>query len=203
MRLIFIVFLIIFTAMETYSSSIGLIQNADVPRFGETELAKLPNGEVIVRTDQSDNKNEGRVQAAILIDSPAQQIWDVMIDCDRAPEFVPGLKSCKVLQRDGDTEIIEHKVKFSWLLPKVTYIFQASYHEFKRIDFKRISGDLKDLEGSWVLDEVSGGKQTIVVYTVFLDPGFWVPKSLIRQKLRKNLPNILLALRERVSKSSQ
>lgn len=203
MRSIFIIFLVILTATETYSSSPALIQNADVPRFGETELAKLAKGEVIVRADQFANKNEGRVQTAILIDSSARQIWDVMIDCDRAPEFVPGLKSCMVLQSNRNTKIIEHQVKSSWLLPMVTYIFQENYEEFMRIDFKRIRGDLKAFEGSWVLEEVNGGKQTIVVYSVFLDPGFWVPKSLIRQKLRKTLPNILLALRDRVSELSQ
>ena len=93
------------------------------------------------------------------------------------------------------------RIPVSWLLPKTTYIYRSTYQKFRRIDFKRISGDLKDLEGSWVLERTGGSQQTIVVYSVFLDPGFFAPTWLVRQILRRNLPDVLLALRKWVSDS--
>lgn len=65
-----------------------------------------------------------------------------MVDCDRALEFAPGLKGCKVLERHEDSDIIEHRVKFSWLIPRCGMSF-ARYDRFKRIDFHRVSGDLR------------------------------------------------------------
>jgi coenzyme Q-binding protein COQ10 len=205
MRSISIIFLVILVATGTYFSSLGLAQNDNTFQFGQTELTRLAKGEVIVRVvgHQSDNSHGRSVQAAILINSPVQQIWNVIIDCERAPEYIPNLKSCKFLQRGENTAIIEQEVKVSWLLPKITYIYQSIYQKFRRIDFKRISGDLKDLEGSWSLEQADSGQQTIVVYSVFLDPGFFVPKWLVRQTLQKDLPDVLLALRRRVTGLSQ
>jgi ribosome-associated toxin RatA of RatAB toxin-antitoxin module len=191
---IFLVILLIATG--TYASSLGLTQDDNEFPLGQAELARLTKGEVIVRENQSSDRGGRTVQAAILIDSPVQRVWNVIIDCEHAPKFMPDLKSCKFLQRTEDTAIIEQEVRVSRLLPKTTYIYRSTYQKFRRIDFKRIGGDLKDLEGSWVFESAGGGQQTIVVYSVFLDPGFFVPKWLVRQILRRNLPDVLLALRK-------
>jgi ribosome-associated toxin RatA of RatAB toxin-antitoxin module len=165
-------------------------------RFEQSELAQLYKGEVIVRSDESDKR---RVQAAIWIDSPAQPIWSVLTDCSHSPEFIPHLKSCRILQDGRDTRITEQQVKFSTFLPTFTYVIQSKYQKFRRIDFKKVSGDLKAIDGSWVLEEIADGRYTILVYSLFLDPGFFVPQGMIQQSLKKDLPNVLLAVRNRVS----
>ena len=143
----------------------------------------MGKGEVVVRVDESEGAQKGRVQGAILIKALARQIWKVMNDCDGAPEFVPGLGSCKILQHDDQSEVIEHRVKFSWLLPTVTYVFRAEYQEFRRIDFKKLGGELKDLEGTWILEPFNHGQKIYVIYSVHLNPGFFVPQWLVRQIL--------------------
>ena len=168
-------------------------------RFDQNEVERLAEGEVIVRVVQSDSGRKRSVQGAVLIDSHPRHIWKIMLDCDQTPAFVPGLKSCRLLQKDDTTEIIEHQVKFTWLLPKVSYVFRATYQLFQRIDFEKISGDLKEFEGYWVLDQIDGSQKTIVLYSVYLDPGFFVPQWLVRKVLKKDLPAILIALRNRVS----
>jgi ribosome-associated toxin RatA of RatAB toxin-antitoxin module len=168
-------------------------------RFEQSELAQLYKGEVIVRSDESDKR---RVQAAILIDSPAQPIWSVLTDCNHTPEFIPKLKSCRILQPGENTRITEQQVKISTFLPRVTYVIQSDYQKFRRIDFKKVSGDLKALEGSWVLEEIGDGRYTILVYSVFLDPGFFIPQGMVQRTLQNDLPNILLAVRNRVSRLS-
>jgi ribosome-associated toxin RatA of RatAB toxin-antitoxin module len=170
--------------------------------LGQEEKRLLAKGRVII-LEQSHGQPKGRVEAAILIDAPVERVWSAMVDCDRAPDFVPGLKGCRVLRRDGNSLIIEHQVRVSWLLPMVTYVFRADYQRYKRIDFKRVSGGLKELEGSWALENINGGRQTIVMYSVYLDPGFYVPQWLVRLILKGDLPDLLTALRNRVSVSSQ
>ncbi|MGH8322302.1 MAG: SRPBCC family protein, partial [Steroidobacteraceae bacterium] len=61
-----------------------------------------------------------------------------------------------------------------------------------------VSADLKEQEGTWMLDENSAATATIVEYEVYLDPGFWVPKAIVRHVLRRDLPAVLAALRARV-----
>ena len=168
--------------------------------LGEAELGRLAKGEVIVQVDPLPGNGNERVEAAILIDAAAEPIWKLINDCRQTPQFIPGLKSCRVLQQDGTGDLIEHRMQISRLLPEVKYVFRAEYQQNKRIDFKRMSGDLKEFEGSWVLKSLQGGKpRTLVVYSVFLDAGFLLPQWAMQLLLRQDLPGVLLSLRNRIA----
>ena len=192
-----LVFILIFIVGMPFVS-LGSVGNNPWSKFEQAERALLGNGHVLV-VDKSGGEPKGRVEAAILINAPIEQVWNVLVDCPHAPDFVPGLKNCQVLRREGDTETIEHHVKFSWLIPEVTYIFEAEYRMHHRIDFRRTGGDLKDLEGSWVLQTTGDGNRTLVVYSVYLEPGFFIPKWLVRFTLQGDLPELMKSIRHRVS----
>jgi ribosome-associated toxin RatA of RatAB toxin-antitoxin module len=169
-------------------------------QFDESEMNRLAKGEVVVRVEPSNGQGNERVQAAILIDGPAEPIWKIINDCQQTTQFISGLKGCRVLQRDGSGDLIEHRMQISRLLPEVKYIFRAEYQRYRRIDFKKTSGDLKEFEGSWVLESVDRGKpQTMVIYSLFLDAGPLLPQWASQMILRQDLPEILVGLRSRVS----
>ncbi len=185
------------------------MMGALLPLAGQAQVSWLDNpkiarrlsaGEVVVRSTIDTNDHRGRVSAAVRIAAGPEGIWNVMTDCEHAPSFVPGLKHCRRLKSapDGAWELIEHEVKYSWLLPTIRYVFRADYQRPWRIDFRRVSGDLKDQEGAWLLEATPDGSATIVQYEVYLDPGFWVPQALVRHSLRQDLPGVLEALRTRV-----
>jgi hypothetical protein len=161
---------------------------------------RLLAGEVVVRSTLDTSEARGRVSAAVRINAGPEAIWNVMTDCEHASSFVPGLKHCRRVESSPDEawELIEHEVKYSWLLPTIRYVFRADYQRPRRIDFRRVSGDLKDQEGTWLLEATPDGSATIIQYEVYLDPGFWVPQALVRHSLRKDLPAVLEALRTRV-----
>lgn len=167
--------------------------------FAAADLAKIARGEVVVRSLPSENTTAGRVWAAIAIAAPIATVWAVMLDVEHAPEFVPGLRRARRIERQDTSEIIEHTVKHSWLLPEVTYRFRADYRPPEQIDFHRISGDLRAMTGTWTLRATTDGRGTIVTYAVYLDPGFLVPQWLVRQSLERNLPAVLRATRQRVT----
>ena len=164
----------------------------------DSQRNQLDNGEVLVEVKQEGTPPKGMVEATILIDAPAEAIWSIMLDCDAVPTFVPGVNACKVLSAGSDWEIIEHDVKWAWLFPEITYVFRADYQKYRRIDFIRTEGDLKEMMGHWSLHPVDGGEKTIVCYSVYLDPGFLVPQWLVRYSLKNDLPEVLRALRTQV-----
>jgi len=163
---------------------------------------RLAAGEIIVEAGAAADpeRPSGRVRAAVLIHARPEAIWGVMTDCAQTQLFVPGLKRCRRLAgaADGRWEDIEHEIRYSWYLPTVTYVFRADYDPPRRIDFHRISGDLKEEEGTWLLSATANGSATVVEYEMYLDPGFWVPQFLINRSLRKDLPAALAGLRDRV-----
>jgi len=171
-------------------------------QLNDSELARIQDGEILVRLVRSGQQSRGSVEAVVWIDASAETIWRIMTDCDAAPTFIPGLKSCQVLESGDTWEIIRHDVKWMWLFPKVAYEFRADYDLYRQISFNRIRGDLREMRGRWLLSPMGNGRQTIVHYRVYLDPGFVVPGFLVRRSLKKNLPAVLTALRDRVENTS-
>jgi hypothetical protein len=107
---------------------------------------------------------------------------------------------------DNSWEIIEQESKYSWLMPSVTTIVRADYKRPQRIDFKRVGGDLKDETGTWVLESSSPATHdntTIVEYELHVDPGFWIPRVLVRHSLRTELPAALTAIRSRAEDTAR
>jgi uncharacterized protein YndB with AHSA1/START domain len=166
---------------------------------------RLAAGEVVVQTAtaMAATGPRGGVRAAIRISAPPETIWNVITDCALTPSFVPGLRACRRVDRapDGRWEDIEQEVRYSWFLPTIRYVFRAEYDPPHRIDFRRISGDLKQQEGTWLLTRTPDGSATVVEYEMYLEPGFWVPHALVVRSLRKDLPAALRGLRERVENS--
>ena len=169
--------------------------------LSESQLLQLKGGAVLVAVQQADEPSKGMVEATILIDAPAESIWQIMVNCDEIPTFVPGLKACRVLAAGENWEIIRHEVKWIWFLPRLSYVFRAIYQHNRQIDFVKIEGDLREMKGTWRLTPLNETGQTIVRYSVYLDPGFFVPQFIVRQSLKADLPAVLTALRTEVLES--
>jgi len=177
-----------------------LIGSVNALELTDADWEQLGAGEVIVQSEKVDGKR--RVEAAIVIEQALEDIWQVMLDCDNAPEFVPSMQRCEIIEQaeDNSWEIIEHQVKYGWLAPKTIYRFRADYVALEKIHFERISGDLKHLEGDWMLQAVEGlDSHVLVTYSVFIDPGFLVPGFITRGALRDDLPEVMRSLRNRVA----
>ena len=192
----------IFTFVFVVGSSVSIFsENEAAFAFSKAQLSQLKDGNILVDVQRSEKQPKGMVNAWVLIDAPPATIWKIMTDCPEAPTFVPGLKSCKVLESGKNWEIIRHEVKWIWFFPTISYVFRADYKINRRIDFVKIKGDLREMRGSWQLLPLNGASQTVVSYKVYLDPSFFIPQWLVERSLMTDLPNLLAALRKKVHNS--
>ncbi len=161
----------------------------------EQEAAQHGDIEVAVTLDAAGQS--GSANASVRIHASRQVVWSLITSCAEAVGLVPGLVSCEVLETapDRSWQRIRHVLNYSWYVPKLTYEIRASYIEPSRVGIERVSGDLRVLKGSWVLQ--NDGDYTVAHYKVELAPGFWVPRWLGRAALRRDLPRMLRALRTR------
>jgi hypothetical protein len=159
------------------------------------ESAQHGDIEVTVTLDAAEQS--GSAGASVRIHARREVVWSLITSCTEALHLVPGLVGCDVMETapDGSWQRIRHVMDYSWYLPKLTYEIRASYDAPSRVSIERISGDLRILRGSWVLQ--SEGGDTIARYNVDLAPGFWVPHWIVRAALRRDLPKMLRALRTR------
>jgi ribosome-associated toxin RatA of RatAB toxin-antitoxin module len=166
--------------------------------FSQEQRDWLAGGGVVVRSLIPKGEQRTWFQAAIVVPAPPQRVWRTLLDYEHAAEFVPGLKSCRVLERGPNHDIIEHCVDMFWLIPQVNYVLRVDYQKNKRIDFKKIRGDLEEMKGNWTLAGLDQGRKTMITYTVYLDLGFSVPRWLVSMAMHADLPEFMLAIRDRV-----
>jgi hypothetical protein len=159
------------------------------------ESAQHGDIEVTVSLDAAEQS--GSAGTSVRIHARREVVWSLITSCTEALHLVPGLVGCEVMETapDRSWQRIRHVMDYSWYLPKLTYEIRAAYDQPSRVSIDRISGDLRILRGSWVLQ--SDGNDTIARYNVDLAPGFWVPHWIVRAALRRDLPKMLRALRTR------
>jgi hypothetical protein len=155
------------------------------------------HGDIDVAVTLDAAEQSGTASATVRIQARREVVWSLITSCAEALHLVPGLVACDVLETapDQSWQRIRHVMDYSWYVPKLTYEIRASYDQPSRVSIERISGDLRILRGSWVLQ--SDGDYTIAHYAIDLAPGFWVPRWVVRAALRHDLPKMLRALRSR------
>jgi hypothetical protein len=166
---------------------------------GAADLAQesSQHGDIEVAVALDAGEQSGSASATVKIHAQREVVWSLITSCAEALHLVPGLIDCEVLETapDRSWQRIRHVLDYSWYVPKLTYEFRASYDPPSRVSIERLSGDVRVLRGSWVLQ--SDGDDTIAHYKVALVPGFWVPHWIVRAALRRDLPKMLRALRAR------
>jgi Polyketide cyclase / dehydrase and lipid transport len=155
------------------------------------------HGDIDVAVALDAGEQSGTASATVRIQARREVVWSLITSCAEALRLVPGLVACDVQETapDGSWQRIRHVMDYSWYVPKLNYEIRASYDPPSRVSVERISGDLRTLRGSWVLQ--TDGDYTIAHYAIDLAPGFWVPHWIVRAALRRDLPKMLRALRSR------
>lgn len=154
------------------------------------------SGDVTITVTPADSPADGNVVAMIDIPVSRAHVWQVLVDCARAPAVMPNLAGCAVLQTGpGNTwDVREHRVHWISLLPDIRSQFRSDYVRETSIRFKRTGGDMTALEGSWQLEPLNGGKSTRLKYNARVGFGAAIPSFIIRNALTADVPEFLKAI---------
>ena len=154
--------------------------------------------EVQIFVERSDRPLTAEVKLAAEVDAPATAIWDVLKACEIAPEYVPNVQSCRRLEEldGGRAELFVQTIKPVFFLPTFQHEFRLDYTPYSRIDVNRVSGPIAHMQGTWWLLPEDNGR-ILLVYELALDPGMPIPRFLVRATLKRDLPKVIAAVRER------
>jgi carbon monoxide dehydrogenase subunit G len=160
-------------------------------------LRKVEAGDIPLEVRPDPGGRGGEVRAMIDIPAPPQAVWRTILDCERAARMTPSVKRCTVLWRDpaGRTEIREHVVKWSFLLPALHSTSRLTLEPYRRIAFHCEDGDIKDCEGQWLLEPLGDGGTTRVTYENRASAPYGLPSGLAVAAMRRDVPAALRALR--------
>ena len=160
--------------------------------------------EVQIFVERSERPLTAEVKVAVEIDAPATAIWDVLKACEIAPEYVPNVQTCTKLEEldGGRADLFKQTIKPIFFLPTFEHVFRLDYTPYTRIDVNRVSGPIAQLQGHWWLMPQDNGR-ILLVYELSLDPGMPIPRFMVRATLKRDLPKVLAAVRERAEAAAR
>lgn len=108
--------------------------------------------------------------ASAEIDAPLDDVWAVVEDVLTAPEWQGGLVAMTALDTDADGRATlvetENDIKVRHVKTQVRFRYEPP----TRLAWTQEKGDLKSVEGAWVLEDLGEGR-TRATYELDSDPG--------------------------------
>lgn len=111
----------------------------------------------------------GRTSADI--DRSIGEVWTLIADVERAPEWQGGLDKLQALEHDAEGRptlcLTETDAKVKVIRSHVRFAWDGAPN---RLTWRQEKGDLKRLDGSWILEDLGDGR-TRATYELDGDPG--------------------------------
>lgn len=108
--------------------------------------------------------------STIEIDAPLDEVWTLVEDVERAPEWQGGLKGLWALERDDDGRPTLCESETDGKVRTIKSTVRFSYDPPHTLTWTQEKGELKSVEGSWVLEDLGDGR-TRAVYALEVDLG--------------------------------
>ena len=104
------------------------------------------------------------------IAAPIERCYEIAADLERAPEWQRALKDVEVLERGPDGRATLVATESDAGVKTVSARLRFSYDPPGAIRWVQEKGDMKSLDGAWLLEDLGGGR-TRATYTLAADPG--------------------------------
>lgn len=129
-----------------------------------------------------------------LFNCTPEQFFKLISDYESYGDFLGEVKSCTVVQQEGNKKLVEYKVN---VVKDFSYRLWMTEVLNKSITWVFESGDLfKVSNGSWHLEDEAG--KTRATYEVEAKFKMFVPGPIAKALVNVNLPNMMSAYHKRV-----
>ena len=131
---------------------------------------------------------------SVIIDAPADRVFDIIVDYDRYAEFLPEVKEARSADRRGNEGDVHYGID---LVKRIHYTLHMVEERPRSVRWSFVRGELmRDNKGSWTLEPTPDGK-TRATYTIEVGVGPLVPRSIVNALVDQSLPKMLEAFKKR------
>ena len=126
--------------------------------------------------------------------------WAVLSDYDHLANFIPDVKSSRVVSRDGNKVRVEQigEVGFIFYKQAVTVILEVHEEPLRRITARGVEGNVKGLESYYELHAL--GPEVRLDYVGRFDPDFSIPPLIGMPVLRRVIERRFRAMVEEIQR---
>ncbi len=136
-----------------------------------------------------------RLAVQLRLDLEPEAIWAVLTDYDRLSDFIPNLKTSRLLWRRDAVVGLEQEgsQRFMGMQFKARVQLELTEHpEEQTLSFVMLKGDFRRFEGAWKISRHDSGSSLLYELTVQGCVG--MPIGLIEQRLQEDLAANLRAV---------
>lgn len=108
--------------------------------------------------------------ASIEIDAPIERVYAVAADVENSPRWQPEIKRAEVIERDAAGNQVLVHTETDAKVRTLQADLRFSYDEPTGLQWTQEEGDLKSVDGSWVLEDL-GDARTRATYSMTVDLG--------------------------------
>ena len=135
------------------------------------------------------------VVSTMIVNARPENCFRICTDYKHAATVFPTLKKCQVVQDNGATKLVNYVTHPTGSFTDYDYVLEVKETPYQMIEWKRVYGDFKAIDGYWKLDSTQGGSKTQVTYATYVDGGLFMPQILIKRQFRIDLPPAMIALK--------
>jgi len=171
--------------------------------YSTREWLALEDGEVLHRDEASPasgGEASGAARAEGLIQRPPAQVWDVLTDFERWPDFMPLVEKTRVARRDGPRLWVSQQFSVMFVSMGHTTIYDLDARDGRLLWQLDLAAphDLASSQGSWQLLPIGGGRETLVRYDARIRASRAVPEAIEHWLRGRSLDELLTSLRGEV-----
>lgn len=127
------------------------------------------------------------------IDAPIDEVWKLVEDVEKAPDWQGGLKDLEALERDAEGRAILVESSSDAKVRTIKSTVRFRYDGPTRLSWTQEKGEMKSVEGSWDLEDLGDGR-TRATYSLEVDMGRML-SMVIRGPLVDALRGMLVGAR--------
>ncbi|MDX1920624.1 MAG: SRPBCC family protein [Candidatus Caenarcaniphilales bacterium] len=133
-------------------------------------------------------KGGGSGKAQFTLNYPISFVRQVLNNDKLFIQLLPGVMLWQVMENSPKGQVAKCKMAMGKMVPPANYTVKVDKVSADEVRFKRLKGDLKNLEGYWKIEQGSDPSSTKVTYFYKVDTGMkMVPKPIIEKELRRHL----------------
>lgn len=184
-----------------FALTAAAVRGGQCPDLNGHEDAMV-GGEVLIELTEfaGSSAKEGCVVGYIPA-SPGE-VMAILRDAASYDEYMPRVERSEVSTGSGGIVLNTQELDLPFPIGDryftIRLVEERSDDGAYRLGFSYVkgSGNVKDTRGHWMIEPWRGGSQ--VTYVLWTDPGGAIPKWAVNRASRRTLPDVVVALRDRV-----
>ena len=127
------------------------------------------------------------------INAPLDDVWKLVEDVEKAPEWQGGLKDLEAIERDSEGRAVLVESASDAKVRTIKSTVRFTYDGPTRLEWTQVKGEMKSVDGSWELEDLGDGR-TRATYALEVDMGRML-SMIIRGPLVDVLRDMLVKAR--------